>query len=110
MCVKLMALLKKLLSQFNIVKDLTIKNEPDGFIFIVDGLLTTSDIDNAKARMGKTYLLVNIVTGTIRTAMMQLMHHALQSIAFNNCARVGEIENTGYATHIADLIEICFSN
>jgi hypothetical protein len=43
------AILLKGTAQLHIVKDLTIKDDPQGSILIADGLLTGGQVDNAQA-------------------------------------------------------------
>ena len=51
--IKMMAQRDQLGAQLKVIKNLTIEHHPDRFIFVVDWLISTREINNAKPRMGQ---------------------------------------------------------
>jgi len=88
----------ELLTQLDIVEDLSIEDYLDGAILVVDGLITPLQVDDAQPRMGQTSMLIVIVAVAVGAPVVQTGDHGLQ--LFSRRRRQGpKIEYSCYSTH-----------
>jgi hypothetical protein len=70
-----MPLLLELLHHLSVVVDFTIEDHPDGAIFIVDGLMPTSQVNNAQAAHADSQVAIYQGAFIIRPAMLDDVQH-----------------------------------
>ncbi len=73
--VELMSLLKQISFQFFIIIQLAIEDDADAFVFIKDGLIAGTQVDDGKAAMTKTEILIVVNRKIIRTTMLYNLKH-----------------------------------
>ena len=73
-----MTALHKIVAEFAVVVDFSIKDEGDRLIFVGERLIATGDIDDAQAAHGQADIAVDEVSGAVGTAMPQPVIHGSQ--------------------------------
>ena len=84
--------------QFEVIENLSIENDPQGFVLISDGLAASFEIDDAQARVGEAGFAIKEDAKFVRPAMSQQREHLPQVMLL--CGLTARaIEHAGYATH-----------
>ena len=96
--VKLVAPLLKIVPQGSEVVDFPIKDYPHRTIFIVNGLMTGDEIDNAEPPDCKTNWSLGIYTTVVRPTMNHGVTHPKQHVLIDRTVVV-EVQNPGYGAH-----------
>jgi hypothetical protein len=73
----------QLLTQLDIVVDLTIEDDPRTAILVVNGLLTALEVDNGESAHGQTDRAVDVETILIGSAMTDCFIHPPQQLLVN---------------------------
>src|SRR5579883_522622 len=92
-----MPLLLQLPSQFDVVKDLPIKGNPQRGIVKLHGLLPTGQVQDAQARVPQRRSTVDMQSLLIGSAVNQRLHHALQCKSPEGSGTLAD--DPGNATH-----------
>ena len=75
--VKAMSRLFKILSQFQVVVDLPVEDNPDALVFVVDRLMAAGHIDNGKAPHPKSDVASDIGTAVVRATVDDRVVHGI---------------------------------
>ena len=70
-------------TQLLMVVDFAVKDDPDVFVFVGQGLMPGLEVDDAKPAHGKADASFHEETAIIRTAMNDLIIHGSQAFALN---------------------------
>ena len=73
--VKAMSRLFKILSQFQVVVDLPVEDNPDALVFVVDRLMAAGHIDNGKAPHPESNVASDIGTAVVRATVDDRVVH-----------------------------------
>jgi hypothetical protein len=84
--------------EFNIIEDFAIVDDPDGFVFIVDGLITTREVKNTQTNRAHSYRVVEVHTGSVGAAMVDDPKHTTEQTLVGSAIR--KINYSGYSTHL----------
>ena len=68
----------QLFPQFNVIKNLSVKDHPQGFILIVHRLFSASQIDDAKPALSQPDIILDIIPVIIRPSVVKDIGHPLQ--------------------------------
>jgi hypothetical protein len=85
-------------SQFGKVIDLSIKNDPDRSIFVVDWLPAIRKIDDTQPAHSQASTAVNINPFIVRSAMYDRLTHAMD-IRCIDCIVIMDTDNACYSAH-----------
>ena len=88
---------KQLLTQFDIVVDLAIKNKLQGTVFVGDGLCSAPNVNDAEPPMPQTNSSFDKKARAIRPAMAHCIVHGRQGLLIDRSAVC--IVNAAYAAH-----------
>ena len=64
-------------AQFLVIINLSIEDNPDGFVFIAHGLRACAKIDNGQAKMAQTGIAIQMYSLAVRTAVRNGIKHRL---------------------------------
>ena len=85
-------------TKFNVIEDLSVVNDPQGLVFIVDRLITTGKVDDAEACRCKASDIVHVNAEGIRAAMADQAKHATEETFVR--ALAAKIDYSCYSTHV----------
>jgi hypothetical protein len=81
--VEMMPLRFKVSAQHGVIIDFSIKDDLDGLVFIVHGLPTGFQVDNAEPAHTDPDITLNVKALIIRAAMHQCTHHVFEHVLIN---------------------------
>ena len=81
-----MTALHKIVAEFAVVVDFSIKDKGDRLIFVGERLIATGDIDDAQAAHGQADIAVDEVAGAVRSTMPQPVVHRPQQLLCDGLA------------------------
>jgi len=85
------------LSQVGIIEDLAVVNDPDGLVFVVNGLITPGQVEDAQPCRAEPNLFVTIDSEGIGAAVSDEPQHTAEEM-FLLCGG-SMVDDSGYATH-----------
>src|SRR5512133_433237 len=85
-------------AQLKVIKDLTVKNDPERLILVSDGLLPTAQINDAETRIAQRRGTTEINAELVRSAVPDHAQH-LADHALRNRIGIFETKNSDDATH-----------
>src|SRR5512133_3918359 len=85
-------------AQLKVIKDLTVKNDPERLILVSDGLLPTAQINDAETRFAQRRGTTEINAELVRSAVPDHAQH-LADHALRNRIGIFETKNSDDATH-----------
>jgi hypothetical protein len=93
----------QILAQFPVIVDFAVENDPNGFVFIADGLMTGLNVDDAEAPHRQSDIVLDKKTVIVGATMDDLPVHGDQLIALNALSGVRMpgigIKNAADSTH-----------
>jgi hypothetical protein len=97
--VEIMAALFQVPAQFGEVVDLSVENDPDVFLFVVDGLMPAGKVDDAQSPHPQADGTLGIDAFIVRAAVHDRLTHAVNVGGVNGLA--GPAHHSGYSAHWA---------
>jgi hypothetical protein len=79
----------KLGTQPREVVNLAVEDHPDALVFVMDGLVTASQVDDAQPSHAETDAVLRVNAFVVRTAVYDGLAHTMDSLRVSDEARLG---------------------
>jgi len=86
-------------TKFKIIKYFSIEDDPQGAIFVGNGLLPTAEVDDAEAGAAKTCMVIQVDSKFIRSPVLNQREH-FHHHPFRDGLWLFKIDYSGYSTHV----------